>query len=38
MDAEALVNLATKPNWETSPEKTICTIDVNETNPDALPQ
>ena len=38
LNADALVNLATKPGWETSPEKSICTIDVNDTNPDALPQ
>ncbi len=38
LNADALVNLALEPNWETSPEKSICTVDVKDVNPEAVPQ
>ena len=38
MDGEAMIELVTDEDWETVPEKHICTNDVKDVNPNAVPQ
>ena len=38
MDGEAMIELVTDEDWETVPEKHICTNDIKDVNPDAVPQ
>ena len=38
MDGEAMIELVTDSDWTTVPEKHICTNDVKDVNPNAVPQ
>ena len=38
MDGEAMIDLVTDKDWTTVPEKHICTNDVQDVNPNTVPQ